>query len=254
MLNDRKMNKPDRVRYPLPDAVRGLCVLGMVVYHALFDISLFTGKTPVPAAVMDAVRDLGASVFILLSGFCFHLGQRRLRRFVLLFSAGAAVTAVTALFLPEERVLFGILTFMAVSGGLLALLDPLLRRVSPAAGLALSLILFLLLFRVNYGYLGLSSPLLYLPAGLYRDYATAFFGFPFPGFFSGDYYPLLPWFFICLTGYYLYGLLTRTRFGERLLCVRVPLLSSVGRLALPVYLAHQPLLYGAVWLFFSLFG
>ena len=242
-----KENRP--ARFPLPDTVRGVCILGMAVYHTLFDIAMLTGASPVPERVLTALRDLGASLFIFLSGFCFHFCRRRLRRFLVLFLAGCAVTCVTALVMPENRILFGILTFMAVSGALLRALHPLIVKLQPALGLIFSLGLFLLLFSVNYGSLGLPGrPLLYLPASLYRNMFTAFFGFPFPGFTSGDYYPLLPWSFICLAGYFSFLLLKKRDPALRFLSLRVPVLPAVGRYSLAVYLAHQPLILGAVWL------
>lgn len=56
-------------------------------------------------------------------------------------SAGALVTAVTLLFLPEDVVWFGVSTLLG-SSMFTAALDPLLRRVLPAVGVAVSALLF----------------------------------------------------------------------------------------------------------------
>ena len=178
-------------RYRLIDGIRGVCVLGMVVYHTLFDIAAFSGNidsSPLLSA-LELVRDLGAAVFIFLSGFCFLSCTHRLRRFLILFFGGIAVTAVTYIVMPEAYIIFGILTFMAVSGALMIPLDKVFRRIPPIIGMILSIVSLAVLFRVNYAYIGTYHTVLcYLPTGLYKNYFTAFFGFPFNGFVSGDYF------------------------------------------------------------------
>ena len=243
-----------KARYRLVDGIRGICVLGMVVYHTLFDIAAFSGNvdsSPLLSA-LEVIRDLGAAAFILLSGFCFISCTHRLRRFLILFIGGIAVTAVTAVVMPDAYVIYGILTFMAVSGALMIPLDRLFRHVPPVAGLIVSLITFAVLFRVNYAYVGTyNTVLFYFPAELYRNYLTAFFGFPFNGFVSGDYFPLLPWILIYFAGYFLRALTEKSEKLKYLMCVRIPFFDVCGRYSLYIYLAHQPLIYGIVWLIFQ---
>ena len=93
-------------------------------------------------------------MFILLSGFCVQLGHHTLRRGAQVFGAGALVTAVTLLFMPEDRVVFGVLTLLGSAMLLTGLLEKQLRRVPPAAGFAISAVLFALTRNVSAGYLG----------------------------------------------------------------------------------------------------
>ena len=93
-------------------------------------------------------------VFILLSGFCVQLGHHTLRRGAQVFGAGALVTAVTLLFMPEDRVVFGVLTLLGSAMLLTGLLEKPLRRIPPAAGFAISAVLFALTRNVSAGYLG----------------------------------------------------------------------------------------------------
>ena len=73
--------------------------------------------------------------------------------------------------------------------------------------------------------------------------ATAYLGFPFPGFRSTDYFSLVPWLFLFLTGYFLFRLT-----GQRLAAApdlgRCVPLEALGRRSLLVYMLHQPVLYG----------
>ena len=85
-----------------------------------------------------------------------------------------------------------------------------------------------------------------LPPWLYRNLLTAFLGFPPADFSSTDYFSLLPWFFLFLTGYFV-SRLWRERRRIPMGGTRVPVLSALGRYSLPVYLLHQPVVYGLLW-------
>ena len=85
-----------------------------------------------------------------------------------------------------------------------------------------------------------------MPEGLYRNLFTAWLGFPGPGFSSTDYFSLVPWLFLFLAGYFLRRLLDRPL--ERLDpdALRCPPLCALGRWSLPVYMLHQPVVYGVL--------
>ena len=131
-------------RYRLLDELRGLDLISMMLYHGMWDVVFLFGVaqkwyTGRPGFVWQQSI---CWVFILLSGFCLPLGHHPFRRGAVVFGAGALVTAVTLLFLPEDVVWFGVLTLLGSSMLLTAALDPLLRRVPPAVGVAVSALLF----------------------------------------------------------------------------------------------------------------
>ena len=192
-------------------------------------------------------------VFILLSGFCVPLGHHTLRRGAMIFGAGVLVTAVTLLFMPEDRVVFGVLTLLGSAMLLTGLLEPLLKKVPPAAGLAVSAVLFALTYHAADHYLGIGALRLALPESLYANYFTAYLGFyPF-GFFSTDYFPLIPWLFLFWAGFYLHHLAERTAQSLRPLHRSVcPPLGWLGRNSLMLYLLHQPVIYGVLTVVFLL--
>ena len=90
------------------------------------------------------------------------------------------------------------------------------------------------------------------PQSLPRNLLTTYLGFPFAGFWSTDYFPVIPWFFQYVTGYLLHALTTAVRLPEtfppRLQDVvhtsHIPALAFLGRHCLLVYMLHQPVLYG----------
>ena len=64
-----------------------------------------------------------------------------------------------------------------------------------------------------------------------------------------DYVPLFPWMGVLLLGVALGHVLVRTRFAVLAPLARLPLaLRLLGRRSLVVYLLHQPLMIGALWL------
>ncbi len=178
-------------RYALLDELRGLDLISMMLYHGMWDLLYLFGVranwyTGLPGQLWQQCI---CWIFILLSGFCLPFGHHSFRRGAVVFGAGALVTAVTLLFLPEDVVWFGVLTLLGSAMLLTALLKKPLRNVPPAAGLAVSFVLFVLTYHTAAGYWGIGNARLVLPAGLFRNYLTAYFGFYPVGFYSHRLFP-----------------------------------------------------------------
>lgn len=229
-------------RYETLDTIRGFALISMILYHAAWDlVYLFGANWPWYRGFAAHVWQQSICwTFILLSGYCWALGRHQFRRGLTVFFCGALITAVTWAFMPENLVYCGVLTLLGASSLLLIPLAPALERLPARAGLAGSFGLFLLLRDVNAGFLGFEGlRLAALPEGLYRDHLTALLGFPPADFFSTDYFSLLPWFFLFLTGYFLF----RLRRSDAREGKRVPLVTAMGRRSLLIYMLHQPVLY-----------
>lgn len=243
-------------RYGMLDTLRGLCVLSMVCYHGMYDlVNIFGVPVPWLHGLPGYLWQQSICwTFILLSGLCWNLSRRHIQRGLLLTACGAIVTLVTWLVMPTELILYGILTLLGLSALLLNLLHVLFEKlhwkIPPQAGLIFSLVLFFLLREVPQGYLGFESLRLWeLPAGLYQFQFLAPLGFPAPGFSSSDYFPLIPWLFLYLAGYFLWQLLSeQERALHALQRPGLRPLSFVGRHSLLIYLLHQPVLIGIFFL------
>lgn len=148
MENERRVQqKAPASRYALLDELRGLDLVSMMLYHACWDMMFLFGiwmdwYAGMPGRLWQQTI---CWVFILLSGFCVPLGHRTLKRGAQVFAAGALVTVVTLVFMPEDRVVFGVLTFLGSAMLLTGVLEPLLKKIPPAAGFAISAVLFALL-------------------------------------------------------------------------------------------------------------
>lgn len=219
------------------DAFRGVCILGMILIHFLFDLIELFGAVDwtYPAPVLW-LKDWGGILFILLSGICATLGSRSVRRGLIVFGCGMLCTAVTAgmyaLGIAGDDVVirFGVLHCL----GTCMLLWPLLKKLPSAPAAVLSAVMILVgfwlrTFRVEVPFL--------FPLGLLPH-----------GFQSADYFPLLP-----NLGFFLLGaVLGRSVYREK--TTRFPNVNSrnfvirslcaCGRHSLIIYLLHQPVLMG----------
>lgn len=242
------MRKKNENRLHLLDALRGFMMINMIAYHGMWDLKYLFG---VPCDWYSGTtkylwQQCICWTFILLSGFCWSMSRSHLRRGGLVFGGGVLVSLVTNLLMPENRIIFGILTCIGSCVLLLIPLDKLLRKVPAGIGAAVSFLLFLLLRNCNKGTLGFESLVVaQLPRWLYRNLLTAYLGFPPAGFFSTDFFSLFPWLFLFAAGYFLYRLLHERELDKRLFSRgEVPALNRIGRHSLLAYLLHQPVLYG----------
>lgn len=241
------------MRYTLLDILRGFTIISMVFFHTtwdlvfLFDVKLSGYNDTLALWWQQSI----CWSFILLSGFCFSLGKHKLRRGLEVFGASVIITVVTALFMPENRVLFGILSALGFFMILSAVIEKFLKKINPYAGFILMSILFVLTKNVNDGFLGFGSWNLYqLPSRLYSNLFTAFLGFPSDEFFSGDYFSVFPWIFLFWCGFYLYEIFKKLDLLKYLSPIRIAPLEWLGRHSLIIYVLHQPIIYGILYLFF----
>lgn len=239
--------KGKRPHYGLLDTVRGVCILSMVAYHGMYDLVDIFGLpsawyTGLPGYIWQQSI---CWTFILLSGICWQLSRHHVKRGLLLVGCGAAISLITWLAMPSQRILYGVLNLLGLSALLLIPLDKLFRKIPAWAGLGGALLLFALTKNVSRGSLGFEGLVLcQLPSWLYVTDLLAVAGFPSPGFWSTDYFPLLPWFFLFCAGYFLWGLLSQSERAKERLASGVRPLSFLGRHSLIIYLAHQPVLMG----------
>lgn len=241
-------------RYHFIDALRGLALMNMLAYHFLFDVNVVYGRDTAfylrPWA--HVWQQYICWSFILIAGLSFHWGRRHnLRRGLVLNACGLVITLATLLVMPDEAIWFGILNFMGCAVLLTMALERGLQKLPPAAGLAVCFTLFLLLRRVDIGYIGLGPALYRLPAWLYRFRILAPLGFPDPAFRSSDYFPMLPWYLLFLCGWFMGRCLEQNERLRRLAREKIPFLSAAGRKTIWIYMLHQPILMGICMLLFG---
>lgn len=236
------------VRYHLIDALRGFALVNMVLFHMMYDIFfIFEADTSWIFSPITAVweRFICCS-FIILSGVSVNFSKKPLKRGIILNVLGFLITAVTVIFLPSQAIWFGILNFLGCAMMITYVLKTFLDNVRPVKGVAFSLIAFALLYGVPDGYIGFFADEIFkLPDFLYSLDAFAFIGLPSVGFYSTDYFPLVPWVFLFFAGYFAWRCV-RKHGAERLFVRKIPLFDFAGRHSLLIYIVHQPVIMGVL--------
>jgi uncharacterized membrane protein len=245
------MDKHFETRFWEIDLMRGLAIVLMVVFHLLYDLNYFLGYGfDLNSGLWMYVGRSAAILFILLSGISLSLSYSRnvkmqntgqnlylkyLKRGCRIFSWGILITFMTWLFLRKGVIVFGILHFIGVS---IILAYPFLRFRNINNLLIGVVIILLGLYLGNFTVD--SSWLLWL--GL-RPHE----------FYTLDYFPVFPWLGVTLigisTGNFLYHDYTR-RFNIREISGYLPvrLGCMLGKRSLFIYLIHQPVLIGLLYL------
>ena len=227
------------------DALRGLCILCVVFIHLMYDLTDLYGLIHFEyPAIYLFIQQWGGVLFLLISGICVTLGHRCIRRGLLVLLCGLVISAVTVgmyfLGMADKGVIiyFGVLHCL----GFCMLLWPLFRKLPnwllAAIGCLLAITgLFLNNMRLEHDWL--------LPLGLVSS-----------RFASADYFPLLPHFGFFLLGAFLGRTLYRKqqtlfpKINPDILPIRF--LKLCGKHSLWIYMLHQPILSGILWLILSL--
>lgn len=236
----------DRRRIVILDLARTAALAAMVVFHFTFDLMLFGH---VPAGTVYAgfwpwfARGIAGS-FLLLAGVSLWLAHGEgirwpafWRRFGVVAVAAALVTLATYAGLGDAYIRWGILHAIA-AGSVIGL--AFLRLPMAATALVAAACLAAPLYLKSEAF---NSPLL-LWLGLSTQVPPMV-----------DYEPLLPWLAPLLLGIITARLLAPL--WPRLRATPGPLLAALswpGRHSLAVYLIHQPILFGGVWLWTWAFG
>lgn len=218
------------------DAFRGICILGMVIVHFMYDLIDLYGIVDweYPTWFLFIQR-WGGVLFLLISGISATLGSRSVRRGLIVLGAGMLVTLFTfgmykfANFHKSIIIYFGVLQCL----GTCMILWWAFKRL-PTWALA---VLGAAMVAVG----------MYLDTVILVDYPWLVpFGFTYEGFQSSDYFPLLP-----NLGFFLLGtVLGRTVYGKKESLLgdtgrNNPILRALcwcGRQSLWIYLLHQPVL------------
>ncbi len=229
-------------RIAVLDIARTIALLGMATYHFTYDLEMF-GYIP-PGTVVTGGWAIFARIvagsFLFLSGVSLYLAHGNGirwgafgRRFAKLAAAAAVITLGTLYVMPETFIFFGILHSIAVAGviGLAFLRLPAVVTLACAVAVALA------------------KP--YLQTGFFDAGPLAFLGLSTWHVRSVDFVPVVPWLAASLAGIGFAKLGSAAglwswlggKFSQAGRIIGWP-----GRHSLLIYLIHQPVLIGGLWL------
>lgn len=237
-VDDRIGQAGAKTRWPWLDAWRGFAVAAMAIYHFTWDLAFFSfipGSALRSGLFVFSGHAIACS-FLGIAGFALAIASRPAldmrqfwRRLAKLVAAALLVTVATWIAFPATFVSFGILHCIAAAS--------LISLAFIRAPAALTLIAGVAIF--------LAGSLIAHPA---FDAVNGWIGLGERIPLTNDWRPIFPW-----SGAMLIGLAAGQFVLDRKLFAQPgfqpPRLAVVaGQHSLLIYLVHQPLLFGLVWL------
>ena len=224
------------------DALRGFTMISMALFHGSYDLAYIYDK-PMPWFTQGPFQDIWRAsiswVFLFIAGWMCSFSHDNIRRGIKYAVAALVVWLATTVASVDDSVNFGIIFCMAASTLIVALAMPLLSKCPPLPTMIIALAIFGLTWNI--------------PHQVYEVDHLAWLGFPGAGFVSGDYYPLVPFFFMYLAGFMASRLMRKSRKSYPAWMYAHPVrpLEALGRHALPFYLLHQPIILAILELAYS---
>ena len=229
------------------DALRGIAIIFMILYHIFYDLYYFAGlDIDLWSGPLWFIGRASAATFIFLVGVSLTISFSRaktgltekemfrkyLYRGTRIFSWGLLITAMTYLFLNKGTIYFGILHFIGLS---IILAYPFLKLKKQNISLAAVIITIGLYLKD----LAFNTALL-IPLGIKPV-----------SFYTLDYFPLFPWFGAMLIGIYIGN--TFYPKGKRMIKMpnlkrQLKPLAYLGKNSLMIYLIHQPIVIAVIYI------
>lgn len=239
------------------DLLRGLAITLMIFGHILWDLDYF-GLVPVNNTFYASLQGIVPPLFFLLVGMSLIVSKKRVefkteqdeknyyKRLILrgikILGLGMIITIITMIYSPERVVVFGVLHCIGLS---VIISVPFLKYRN--YNFLYSLII--IFAGTIIAQIHVSNPTIFhLAAGFHQLDVWRY---------TLDYFPLMPWFGVCLLGIVI---------GDWLYCsdrrmFKMPdfsqyrpakIFSWIGRHSLGIYLMHQPVIAGVILLYLRL--
>jgi len=233
------------------DGARGIAVIMMIVYHIFFDLN-FLQIVSIPLTSLSFQLFLYpiGSLFLFIVGISLVLSyqtyeKKHLRipafskyfwRGVFLFLIALLITLATWIYPHQGYIVFGVIHCISV-----CIILSYWFISKPIFSLFIGCIIVVL--GVIFAQVTIESPYLF------------WLGLRPAGFYSLDYFPLCPWFGVVLigifTGTYLSPILQQKyRCSQTIPTLAHPFV-FLGKHALLIYIIHQPVIYGVLYLLFQ---
>lgn len=236
--------KTERIHWV--DSLRGLAILLMIVFHFAFNLDYLEIRLiDLYSGIWLFIGNFVRFSFLSLVGVSLYLSYKKrkpyktylnhqLRRAIKLFLIAMGVTLITWLLFPVDYIRFGVLHLISVAIliGALLIRHPIIVLIS---------ILPILILGGAFCSFRLETSL-FLPLGI----------MPY-NFNTMDYFPIFPWLAVVFFGIVIAYVLDKLSLlinPKKL--PRLQILEKIGQKSLIIYLAHQPILFGGLWLFTKL--
>ena len=211
------------------DFFRGLLIIGMVIYHLGYSLSdIFHVEINFNNQIIHYIQFLGVSLFILICGIASNFSRNNLKRGIIMLLMALLISLITYLYNPNFYIKFGILHFL----GSATIIYHLYKKFNYQN--LVYLLFFTICITVVFRQIDVTNPYLF-PLGLYNN-----------AFSSSDYVPIfgfiIPFIIGNIIGKYIKEIKWRpTKFNDNVI-------TTIGRQGLIIYLLHQPIIIGILYL------
>ncbi len=236
----KKLTSVLETRFPMVDVLRGIAVSMMFFYHFCFDLNYFSWIAVdfYQSLFWLGLRVVIVTLFLSLVGVSLVLANRNgvrpwrksIPRLFQLLICAVLVSLASYLLFPKSVIFFGVLHFIFLA----SILGRCLVGLPDMALLVLGVVL------LAFG--------LVAQHPFFDQFAWQWVGLMTHKPITEDYVPMLPWFGVVLLG------MTWARCGGGFLCLNWSLrgsskyLALIGRHSLLLYMLHQPIFIGGMWL------
>lgn len=246
---EKKIETGQPQRFIELDILRGFAILFMIILHLFWDLDYF-GILSLNKNFYS-LNIIVPMMFFLLVGICLAVNNnkykhqprkmhlRTVQRGLWILNLGILLTLLTAVFLPDRPILFGVLHCI----GCCIILSTLLLRFK-STNIILAAFIIVSGLALGFFYTTEDPTMVELATGIHEADI---------GKHTIDYFPILPWFGVCLVGIALGNILykdNKRRYPLPDLSRYKPtkLFSWMGQHSLAIYLIHQPLIAGVLFL------
>ena len=246
----KKRKKNQSQRFIELDILRGFAILFMIILHLFWDLDYF-GILPLNKNLYS-LNIIVPVIFFLLVGICLAVNNtkyqnqsktmylRTIRRGLWIFNLGMLFTFLTSIFLPDKPILFGVLHCI----GCCIILSMLLLRLK-STNVILAVLIIISGLALSLFFTSENPNMVELASGIHESNVGAH---------TIDYFPILPWFGVCLLGITLGNILykdNKRRYPLPDLSKYKPakIFSWLGQHSLLIYLFHQPIIAGILFCF-----
>lgn len=210
------------------DSLRGLAVIWMIIFHTAYDLKMFQYVTwSFSDGFWYAFPRVIAFTFLFCVGMSLNYGHRPKinwnalkKRTWKIGGAALAVSIGTYFIFPSQWIFFGTLHCIFV-GSILGALVVNHRKLAWGLLIAILVLQYLLHYDIRW-----VSSILQKP--------------------SMDFIPIYPWFWAILLGILSGPYLSRNRMLQQMKPNKF--LNFLGQHSLKIYLIHQPVIFGTIWL------
>jgi uncharacterized membrane protein len=243
------------------DEIRGIAILGMLVFHGLFYYEMIfrVHLEFVRLPLVEFVAIAGGGLFIFISGVSCSFAKSNIRRGMVCFGFGLAISAVTYVLWKgfEQQntfIFFGILHLLGVSMIVFGLTEKAIKKSTGKRNPLLGMVVFGGLFAISYlmVYRELWEQTVFSLKPiqtLYHWNLLYLAGYPnWSAFPPMDFYPVLPWILLFFAGGYAGIWIVKHRLPKWITRVHLRPLVYCGQHTMAIYLIHPIILYPSILL------